>query len=345
MGRFAIGAAIGVLCVACGDNTRPAPAGIATNEFTESAVNRAPVIESVWLDPAEPAQGAVIHAVVTARDPDGQPVTIAHRWFVDGSEQQVTDGTLTLESVAKGSEIRVSVTASDGSLASDARDASARVIDRPPQLGQVVIVPASSVAPGQPVSASAMASDPDGDPVDLEYEWYVNGERRDVNGSVFVTDGLVHGDTIYAEVRARDASNRTDPQRTAVVTVGSSHPKITSTPPGFRENGEFRYQVVAVDPDGDRRLRYALEKGPEGMAIDDVLGELVWRPRDNQSGVHPVTVVVRDSSGLETKQSFSVTVKQGEKKSDAGTAVPAAPAPDASATPKHQRPPIEERIH
>ena len=137
---------------------------------------------------------------------------------------------------------------------------------------------------------------------------------------MFETDGLKSGDTIYAEVRATDGANWTEPgAHGRSVTVGSGHPEITSTPPGLREDGVFRYQVVAVDPDGDKRLRYALEKGPEGMAIDDITGELIWRPSEIEPGVHPVTVVVRDSGGLETKQSFSVTIQRQE------VAAPAAP--------------------
>jgi Putative Ig domain len=311
MSRLAIGFAIGALCVGCGKGEPPAPAA-ASQDFTESAVNRAPIIESVRLDPGEPALGATVHAVVTARDPDGQPVTLVHRWFVDGAEQRGGEASLVLASASKGAEIRVSVTASDGVLASDTVDASARVIDRMPQITSLMIAPEGSVAPGQPVRVGAGAGDPDGDPIDFEYTWFVNGEQRGDAGSVFETEGLKSGDTIHAEVRATDGANWTESQRTADVTVGSGYPEITSTPPGLREDGVFRYQVVAVDPDGDRRLRYAVEKGPSGMAIDDITGELIWRPSQIEPGVHPVIVVVRDSGGLETKQSFSVTIQRQE---------------------------------
>ena len=319
MRRFAISVAISAICVACGEGSPPAGAPApASQDFSEVAGNRAPILESVRLDPAEPAQGATLRAVVTARDPDGQPVTLTHRWFVDGAEQRTSEPSLALTGVAKGAEIRVSVTASDGELASDAVESSARVIDRPPSITATLLKPEGSVAPGHPVSASAMAGDPDGDAIDFEYTWFVNDERRS-DGSLFKTDGLSSGDTIYAEVRASDGANWTDPLRTAVVTVGSAHPKITSTPPGLREDGMFHYQVVAVDPDGDKRLRYELEKGPEGMVIDDITGELIWRPSEVKPGVHPVIVVVRDSGGLETKQSFSVTIQRQE------VTVPAAP--------------------
>jgi hypothetical protein len=321
MRALAIGVAISALCVGCGEGAPPAAAPApASQDFSEAADNRAPILESVRLDPAEPAQGATLRAVVTARDPDGQPVTLTHRWFVDGAEQRGEVGpTLAPSGAAKGAEIRVSVTASDGELASDTREASARVIDRLPSITATLLKPEGSVAPGQPIAASAMAGDPDGDAIDLEYTWFVNDERRSETGSIFKTDGLKSGDTIHAEVRASDGANWTDPVRTAVVTVGSGHPEITSTPPGLREDGVFRYQVLAVDPDGDRRLRYAVEKGPEGMVIDDITGELIWRPKSGEPGVHPVIVVVRDSSGLETKQSFSVTIQRQE------VAVPAAP--------------------
>ncbi len=324
MRRFAIGVAIGALCVglctACSESAPLAPAShAASQEFGDSAANRAPILESVRLDPDEPAQGATLRAVVTARDPDGQAVTLVHRWFVDGAEQRVNEATLSLEGVAKGAEIRVSVTASDGTLTSDASDASTRVIDRLPQITSALLKPEGSVAPGQPVTAIAGAGDPDGDAIDFEYTWFVNGERRSETGSLFKTDGLKGGDTIHAEVRASDGSHWTDPDRTPVVTVGSGHPEITSTPPDLREDGVFHYPVTAVDPDGDKRLRYALEKGPDGMAIDDITGELFWRPRETEPGVHPVIVVVRDSSGLETKQSFSVTIQREE------VTVPAAP--------------------
>jgi hypothetical protein len=140
------------------------------------------------------------------------------------------------------------VTASDGVLVSDAMDASTRVIDRSPSITATMLVPSGSVAPGQTLNARAGAMDPDSDPVDFEYTWYVNGERRDEQGALFATDKLAHGDSIYAEVRATDGSTWTDPQRTAVVTIGNAHPEITSTPPGFREDGEFRYQVEAGRP-------------------------------------------------------------------------------------------------
>src|SRR5262249_21252122 len=143
--------------------------------------------------------------------------TLSYRWFVDGAEQRAGEASLALAGVAKRAEIRVSVTANDGALVSDAAEASARVIDRLPQITSTLIQPEKSVAPGQPMRASAGAADPDGDPIDFEYTWFVNGERRGDTGSLFKTDELKGGDEIYAEVRATDGTDWTEPVRTATV--------------------------------------------------------------------------------------------------------------------------------
>lgn len=324
MRRAATAVAICALASGCGDGAAPPGSGpeAASREFASSAENRPPVVESVRLDPREPAPGDALRAVVTARDPDGQPLSLSYRWFVDGAERAGDAASLSLAGVWKNTEVRVAVTASDGVLASDPVEASVRVIDRPPRIGALVVKPPETVAPGQPVGLEPSADDPDGDPVEFEYAWYVNDELQEATGSVFETDGLRQGDRIRAQVRATDGANWSRPRSTAPVTVGSAHPEVTSNPPGFREDGVFRYQVEAQDPDGDRRLRYALAEGPAGMVIDSVHGELSWRPAEGQVGVFPVSIVVRDSTGLETKQSFSVTVRSREPAPPADVAEP-----------------------
>ena len=113
-------------------------------------------------------------------------------------------------------------------------------------------------------------------------------------------------------VIATDGSTRSRPVESEDVVVGSAHPEFTSVPPGLTDEGVFRYVLEARDPDGDRNLRYVLKKGPEGMTLDSVLGEIVWRPTAENTGVHTVSAAVRDSSGLETTQTFEVTVAAAE---------------------------------
>lgn len=305
-----------LLVAACGGSDTGAPVAPESEAVPEAAApgagdNRVPVIDSIHFEPPEPSVDDVLRVVVRARDADGDHISLGYRWFADGRDLVVGDPQLALDEFSKGTRIAVQVTAGDGRLESEAAHAEVTLIDRPPTLSGVALSPKESVPPGEPVKALAVASDPDGDSVDYEYRWSVNGRPVDAEDSVFSTEGLRKDDVIRVEVRATDGNSWTRPKTSAGVVVGSAYPKITSRPPGFREGGVFRYQVAAEDPDGDRRLRYRLDEAPEGMVIDDIRGEITWQPREGQVGVHPVAVVVRDSTGLETKQSFEVTVQEG----------------------------------
>jgi hypothetical protein len=48
------------------------------------------------------------------------------------------------------------------------------------------------------------------------------------------------------------------------------------------------------------------------MQIDEIYGEIIWKPRLDQTGDHPIAVVVADSTGLETTQRFKITVSTSE---------------------------------
>jgi hypothetical protein len=314
------------LAVSCGGgdtDARDVMAGSSTETATVAASgsNQAPVARSVRFDPTEPAQGALIRAVVSASDPDGDRVTLRYDWTINGDPVPGNSREITLTKASKGSVIAVAVTPSDGITAGKTLHASVTVINRPPIVTGVGVEPVSTVAPGNPITAIAQARDPDGDSVDFEWEWQVNGEPVDTRGNLFSTEGLKQGDIVRVEVVASDGTNRSASARSAEVTVGSAHPEITSQPPGIDPSGVFRYAVKAVDPDGDRRLRYSLESAPEGMGIDEIFGEILWKPTAKQTGLHAVAVVVTDSAGLQTTQKFEITVSM----------VDAAPAsPDAN---------------
>jgi hypothetical protein len=81
-------------------------------------------------------------------------------------------------------------------------------------------------------------------------------------------------------------------------------------------NGAFQYCIEAEDPDGDRRLRYRLLKGPDGMTVDPVLGDVRWKPAADQAGTHPIDLVVEDPDGAASAQSFEITVREVESDSD-----------------------------
>ncbi|WP_341502516.1 putative Ig domain-containing protein [Gallaecimonas sp. GXIMD4217] len=93
---------------------------------------------------------------------------------------------------------------------------------------------------------------------------------------------------------------------------GENHaPQITSEPQGIILAGvEFRYQVVAEDPDGDI-LSYRLERGAAGMALGDD-GLFRWLPSTAQVGkTFVVDILVDDGRGGLAKQTLTLPVSEG----------------------------------
>lgn len=319
---------MGAALTGCGaSEDEPPTAGLAPMASASSeGRNAAPVLRSVRIDPMQPVAGSELRAVVSAHDPDGDPLEFDYAWRIDGVLREADGPSLVLSGVAPGTTVEVEVVVRDGVSESGPETARARVVDRAPVLEGLGIAPPRTVHPGDRIVVTPLASDPEGDAVEFLFEWRVNGEAVDADGPSFQTTGLRQGDRVRVRVVATDGRNQSPPLESEDVVVGGAHPEIVSTPPGMNEDGVFRYQIEARDPDGDRNLRYSLEEGPEGMTLDPVLGGLEWRPRTDQVGVHPVKVVVSDSSKLETRQSFQVTVgRTGEEPK------PAAAAPDADA--------------
>jgi hypothetical protein len=316
-------AAVVYLVAGCGsDDATDAPAGpplSAKIERSEEST-QAPVIDSIRFDPEAPVRGDRIQAIVVARASDGRALDISYRWLVDGEMVSGGDRQIDLAAFPDAEQIELIAIASDKSAESAEKRASVSIADRPPTVFGLGVEPREKVAPGAIVVAEATGEDPDGDRVEIEYEWFVNGESASVLGNEMSTKGLAMGDEIRVRATAVAEGLRGNSIDSSPVVVGSSHPEIVSNPPDLREGGAFVYRVEATDPDGDRRLRYRLDAAPEGMTIDEIDGRVEWHPTAKNVGVHAVSVVVRDSAGLETTQSFHVTV------ADAGSAPPAAPS-------------------
>lgn len=316
--------------LACGSEPEPRPSGArmdapdAQRVQHNSGQNRAPVIERVRLEPRDPRTNDVVRARVAARDPDGEPAHLRYAWTIDGIRLPNTGDTLELHRARKGARVEVEVTASDGRAASAPRSAAVEVENSPPVITSIQVDAPSPLQPGQAALAVAQANDADGDPVQVEIEWWVDDRRAGV-GASFDTSALRTGESLRARARAGDGESWGAFADSAALTLGNLAPEIVSAPGGLGPDGVFRYQLEARDPEGDRNLRYELVSGPAGMQIDAVLGELTWTPQAEQAGTHPVELRVVDSAGSEAGQAFEITVSVPEPETGAG--VPAAQAP------------------
>ena len=232
---------------------------------------------------------------------------VSYEWQVGGKTAASDVPKLMLTGVLSGNPIELTVVASDGKAESSPYVATTRVHNAPPKIHKIDIEPASDLVAGQPVVLRTDARDADGDEIDLDITWKVNGRRIAEDGPSFDTRDLARGDRVQAIVVASDGEDDSEPFETPEMTVGNTPPTITSWPGAPGDDGVFVYQIEAEDPDGRTRLLYELETGPEGMTVDAASGVVRWTPSQAQIGTFDVALIVDDQNGGKTKQVFELS--------------------------------------
>lgn len=325
--RRVAGAVLGsaLLAFACGsEEPQPSGAPLARQQSApaeERVENEAPVVERLVLHPPAPLPGQQIEARIDASDPDGDPIRLDLEWRHAG--RVIAEGartTVAPEALAKGDEVVVFATATDGRATSDPVRASVVVGNTPPLIQAFYLAPDGEIAPGQEVTAAPQAADPDGDALEYEFAWLLNGQHvRGAEAATFDTGKLKRGDRLQAHVRVSDGEAWSPVAESMTLTLANRAPRFAALPPIEATDGAFRVELAAEDPDGDRTLRFRLLEGPQGMTVDPVSGRVSWRPGADAVGSHAVEVAVGDSFGAESAMRFELNVAGG--------------APDAKASP------------
>ena len=320
------------LALACGgEESKPSGAPLARQAVAPTAErveNEAPVVERLLLHPPAPLAGQQIEARLEVSDPDGDPVRLELEWRQAG--RVIARGartTVAPEGLAKGDEVAVTVTATDGRATSEPVHASVAVGNTPPLIRAFYLAPNGEIAPGQEVTAAPQAADADGDQLEFEYAWLLNGQpARGAETATFDTAKLKRGDRLQAHVRVSDGEAWSPVSESMTLTLANRAPQFAPLPPTEVSNGKFRVELSADDPDGDPSLRFRLLQGPEGMSVDPVSGWLSWRPGREEIGNHVVEVAVADAYGAESAMRFELSVGGG------GADGKAAPAKRAEVT-------------
>lgn len=186
------------------------------------------------------------------------------------------------------------------------RSNEAVVRNSPPVLGKVHLRYEGSKAEPD-IFVDVEASDPDGDPVTIEYEWMV-GDNVVSTSRYLKKDLIKRGTEFRAKITPFDGEARGNPAMLRK-SISNISPLIDPTA-GFTFDGtELSYQVKASDPDGDI-LRYGLANAPAGMIINEDTGLVTWTaPPSVINSVVPFTVTANDSKGgsahLEVKITFT----------------------------------------
>ena len=290
----------------------------ASSSTADPFENQPPVIHAVQLIPNPPTLAAPLSLAVDAIDPEAAPVSFRFQWYVnDALLPTATNATLDPGQLKRGDRVAVEVVASDGKLESVPFRLTPVLIGNTPPIVSLAMVEPEQVPFGEPLRAKVEVRDPDGDEVALSYRWKRNGlVYKEGTENTLDTTGLKLGDHLQVEVLARDEHDEAKPVLSKPSIVSNGAPRITSHPGLVPDGGQFEYQVIAQDPEGDA-LTYALESAPPGMQIDKITGRVVWPITAESVGVHKVRIVVSDSNGMtafqefELKYAFSSPTSQG----------------------------------
>ena len=146
--------------------------------------------------------------------------------------------------------------------------------DEAPRANEAPVIETVKLEPSRPragdaVRADVEATDPDGDPVRLSYEWTVNGRELGETTNLVTLSGARKGAMLELRVVANDGLAESSPHRVAT-RIGNRPPKldgVTIEPPGEIVGGEdVTVRPVAHDRDGDR-LRFLYEWTVNGRRL------------------------------------------------------------------------------
>ncbi len=215
-----------------------------------------------------------------------------------------------------GSET-ITFTATDPGGLSDSDPATFTVnpVNDPPVVSDI---PDQTIDEGQSFTQIVLddyVSDPDN--ADSEMTWTYSGNTDlivsiDENrvATISTPDSNWNGaETITFTATDPGGLSDSDTARFTVNPVNDA-PKITSTPDTIAIQDQlYQYQVQAEDPDSNETLTYSLLTAPAFLSINAQTGLISGTPTNEDVGMHPVSVQVKDSHNATDQQDYNLTVK------------------------------------
>lgn len=269
--------------------------------------NRPPVIHTIRIQPDPIVLNKSVSVVVQADDPDRDLITFRHQWKVNGRIiEGATHDTIEPQMLKRGDRVSVDVIPYDGHTAGTTIRAEAMVGNTPPDIKGLLVKP-DAPRLGDAIYLDVTGVDADADPIHYRYRWFRNdSEVADGEEDSLATAQFTRGDLIFVEVTPFDETAKGKARVSEPVMIVNSPPVIKSVPPAKIERGQFVYDVLAEDRDGDT-LTYALEAAPAGMTIDQKTGRIEWPVSAKTTGPIRVRVTATDPQDAHAYQEFDLT--------------------------------------
>jgi len=200
-----------------------------------AACNEAPTGPTVAISPDAPTttQDLVLEFTEEASDPDDDPLRTVITWEVDRGtgflDADLSGRVVSADLTSKGDTWRATVVTSDGEVsAAEEATAQVTVVNSPPVVTSVRISP-SVVDTFGLLRATVLTDDADGDDVDVDLTWYVDGTALDVEGPVLEGTYFQARQEVWVEVTPRDGEDSFgETVASESVVIGNTAPRATS---------------------------------------------------------------------------------------------------------------------
>lgn len=248
---------------------------------------------SISIIPENPTAGTLLRAVATGGD------GLTFRWERNEKALTTTADTLDTAGFKKGDRIKLAAGRGPGAVAETV------LLNSPPVVRSVTFKPGAFSA-GVDLQAEAEGWDPDGDAVEYEYQWTLNGQAvYSETGPVLGGDRYERGGEISVRVVPYDGEEAGAPFEARAGAALNSPPRFTSVPP-VEFSGTFVYKPAVSDKDADA-VSISVVKGPEGMTASS--GAIEWNAK-GRKGSFEVTLAADDGNGGQCLQSFELKVAE-----------------------------------
>ena len=287
-------------------------AGLYATARVTLTVNGVPSTPTITLSPSSPDTDDDLRVGITGAsvDPDGDPVTYAYVWSLDGVPSSASaSATLSSSATARGDTWSVSVTATDGLGTSAAGTASVLVGNTAPALSTLSIAPDPAYEDDTLTCAVGILSDADGDAVGVVYDWTIGGVALGYDADTLDGAYFDRGDSVYCSATPTDGTDDGATRTSSTVTIANTPPSLASasiTPTSPTASSTLTCAYAGYDdPDAD----------PEGVAyawvIDGVTVGTGATLAGGFAGGDTVTCTVTPDDGTDTGAPVSASVVVG----------------------------------
>ncbi len=306
--NYALNFTLGLLSCASliGCNGRGQESG---SDGSASAIDNSSLsVQEASLHPNPITRPGPVSVSLSTRDFGREGIMFQYRWYVNDMLIPGETGTyVSTENLKRGDLIVAEVTPVRGkTIGISYKTAPVRIANSLPSVDQVGLP--EVILAGDPIQVEFVVKDLDNDEVRSRFRWLKNQDMvAETEEPVLETKGFVRGDAIRVAVIPRDGVGEGKEFLSAPVVVGNSVPRFTSNPSPKVEDGIYRYQVSAVDPDGDQ-ITFELGHAHPGMSLNKMTGQLHWSIPTGLTGWRRITIIAKDDQGGQVSQEFDLNI-------------------------------------